>query len=113
MVKHGRILAVVSLPDYAFRKSGAQNKTSILFFKKFNYEQRVAFENAYDAEIASGADDETAVRIALSHNSYKVFMAEASCVGYSSTNAAGWLDKQKDIRVNGTERSNAQIQQYY
>lgn len=36
LVKQGRVLAVVSLPDYAFRKSGAQNKTSILFFKKFN-----------------------------------------------------------------------------
>lgn len=94
LVKHGRILAVVSLPDYAFRKSGAQNKTSIVFFKKFNYDERVAFENAYDAEVANGADDETAVLAALSANSYKVFMAEASCVGYSST---GSLIEKNDL----------------
>ncbi len=87
LVKQGRVLAVVSLPDYAFRKSGAQNKTSILFFKKFNYDQRTAFENAYDAQIANGASDEQAIIAALSANPYRVFMAEANFIGYSSTGA--------------------------
>lgn len=85
LIKHGIILAVVSLPDYAFRKSGAQNKTSILFFKKFNYDERTSFENIYNAQIASGATENMAVFAALSENPYRVFMAEAHYVGYSST----------------------------
>lgn len=87
LVKHGRILAVVSLPDYAFRKSGAQNKTSILFFKKFNYDQRTAFENTYNTQIASGASEEQAIIVALRENPYRVFMAEANFVGYTSIGA--------------------------
>lgn len=87
LVKHGRILAVVSLPDYAFRKSGAQNKTSILFFKKFDYDQQTSFETVYQAELAEGRNEEQAILAALSANSYKVFMAEANYVGYSSTGA--------------------------
>jgi len=35
LARYGYIEAIVSLPDYAFRKSGAQNKTSILFFRRF------------------------------------------------------------------------------
>ncbi|MBQ8448593.1 MAG: N-6 DNA methylase [Clostridia bacterium] len=87
LIKHGKILAVISLPDYAFRKSGAQNKTSILFFKKFNYDQRTSFERIYDAKIAAGQNEEQAIFAALSANPYKVFMAEANYVGYSSTGA--------------------------
>lgn len=87
LVKHGRILAVISLPDYAFRKSGAQNKTSILFFKKFNYDQRTSFERIYDTQIAEGQSEEQAIISALSANPYRVFMAEANYVGYSSTGA--------------------------
>jgi len=94
LVKHGRILAVVSLPDYAFRKSGAQNKTSILFFKKFNYDERVSFDNAYNTAIINGADEEGALREALARNPYKVFMAEANYVGYSST---GVLIEKNDL----------------
>jgi type I restriction enzyme M protein len=29
IARTGRILAIISLPDYAFRKSGAQNKTQV------------------------------------------------------------------------------------
>lgn len=35
LFKSGRILSVISLPDFAFRRSGATNKTSILIFEKF------------------------------------------------------------------------------
>ncbi len=94
LVKHGRILAVVSLPDYAFRKSGAQNKTSILFFKKFNYDQKTSFDNVYNAQLAAGATEEQAIVQALSANSYNVFMAEANYVGYSST---GSLVSKNDL----------------
>src|SRR5207248_2780366 len=34
LATQGKIEAIVSLPDFAFRKAGAQNKTSILFFQK-------------------------------------------------------------------------------
>ena len=87
LVKHGKILAVVSLPDYAFRKSGAQNKTSILFYKKFNYDERTSFERIYDAKISEGSSEEEAINVALSANPYKIFMAETNYVGYSSTGA--------------------------
>jgi type I restriction enzyme M protein len=32
LAKNGRIEAIVSLPDHAFRAAGAQNKTSVIFF---------------------------------------------------------------------------------
>ena len=47
LAKHGRIEAIVSLPDHAFRKSGAQNKTSILFFRKFTGQQKRTFDRAF------------------------------------------------------------------
>lgn len=87
LVKNGRILAVISLPDYAFRKSGAQNKTSILFYKKFNYEERTSFNNIYETQIELGSSEDCAIEKALASNSYRVFMAEAGCVGYSSAGA--------------------------
>lgn len=117
LVKHGRILAVVSLPDYAFRKSGAQNKTSILFYKKFNYDEHVSFDNAYNTAISAGADEEGAIRDALARNPYKVFMAEANYVGYSSTGvliekndlyrgqAGGHLDEDQAGTILGEYRS--------
>jgi type I restriction enzyme M protein len=46
-----RIDAVVSLPDHAFRKSGAQNKTSILFATKFTEDERSQFQRAYAEEV--------------------------------------------------------------
>lgn len=94
LIRHGIILAVVSLPDYAFRKSGAQNKTSILFFKKFNYDERTAFENIYNEQVANGVAEDIAIYEALSANPYKVFMAEAHYVGYSST---GMLISKNDL----------------
>lgn len=87
LVTHGTILAVISLPDYAFRKSGAQNKTSILFFQKFNYDKRVLFDDTHDTAIAAGDTEDEATRKALSAVRYKMFMAEANYIGYSSTGA--------------------------
>jgi type I restriction enzyme M protein len=46
-----RIDAVVSLPDHAFRKSGAQNKTSILFATKFTEDEQSRFQQAYAEEV--------------------------------------------------------------
>jgi type I restriction enzyme M protein len=88
IAKNGRILAVVSLPDYAFRKSGAQNKTSIIFFEKFTREEAAEFSNlmarineehTQDEEF----DSDEAIALAFAAMPYNVFLAEAEYVGYS------------------------------
>jgi len=94
LVKNGIIQAVVSLPDYAFRKSGAQNKTSILFYKKFNYNERVAFKGAYDNIVNNNGSEDAAIVAGLTSLNYNVFMAEANSIGYSST---GVLIEKNDL----------------
>lgn len=103
LARTGLILAVISLPDYAFRKSGAQNKTSILIFQKFTAQQRRAFERAHNnvlAEHDEAHEDEEApppldpsVAIARAYEAadmdYKVFLAEANWVGYSPAGVTG------------------------
>lgn len=96
LIKNGLILSVVSLPDYAFRKSGAQNKTSILFFKKFTYEQKAQFENAYNIAIENDNHEDKAITEALSSIRYKTFMAEANYIGYTATGA---LSTQNDLYI--------------
>lgn len=83
LAKNGKILAVVSLPDFAFRKSGAQNKTSILFYKKFNYPERVSFNNSFNHYIGAGFSEDDALKHAIEKNNYRVFMAEAHRIGYT------------------------------
>lgn len=56
-------------------------------FQKFNYDQQTSFERVYQSQLAEGKTEEQAILAALSANSYKVFMAEANYVGYSSTGA--------------------------
>ena len=50
----GFIEAIVSLPDHAFRKSGAQNKTSILFFRKFTNTEARTFTRTLEGSAANG-----------------------------------------------------------
>ncbi len=83
LAKNGRILSVVSLPDFAFRKSGAQNKTSILFYKKFNYSERTAFQISYESHIAEGMSEDESLERTISDNNYMVFLAEAHNIGYT------------------------------
>ncbi|PRS27017.1 N-6 DNA methylase [Bacillus pumilus] len=87
LIKNGEITSIVSLPDYAFRKSGAQNKTSILFFRKFTSEQRKDFNLAYSAKLSEGNDEDTAVLAGLEAINYFTFMAEAKYIGYTSVGA--------------------------
>ena len=54
LLTRGRILAVVSLPDHAFRKSGAQNKTSILFWQRFTEVEAATFQSTLDRETPPG-----------------------------------------------------------
>ena len=90
MGRCGRIRAIVSLPDYAFRKSGAQNKTSILFFQKFTRAEKRRFDREYgrlvDAEVNPG--DAVAPAVTAANLSYSVFLGEANHVGYSTVGTA-------------------------
>ena len=97
----GRIEAIISLPDYAFRKAGAQNKTSILFYKKFTTQEQRAFDRAL-AEILPPrenvaeneaeqepivASPQVADALAQANLDYFTFLAEANTVGYTTTGA--------------------------
>lgn len=112
LAKVGHIEAIVSLPDFAFRKSGAQNKTSILFFRRFSATERLAFDRELEsvldemrAEFAADArpDVEPMEDIAIGRvyarppfSHLRVFMAEANHIGYSP---AGSLSPQNDLYV--------------
>lgn len=106
LAKNGHIEAIVSLPDFAFRKSGAQNKTSILFFKKFTRAQKQNFDRRLDREIErrlraaeraaergeAGPDTSEAAAIGAVYadgafSGLRVFMAEVNHIGYTTTGA--------------------------
>ena len=92
LARSGQIEGIVSLPDHAFRKAGAQNKTSILFFRKFTQQQKATFDRAYATVIDQGIEEGEALAVATveSNLNYRVFLAEANHVGYSTTgNAIG------------------------
>ena len=94
LAKNGRIEAIISLPDYAFRKSGAQNKTSILFFKKYTREEKARFDRVFEVEMESSNNESEAISKALENLRYKVFLAEANFVGYTTT---GVLSNKNDL----------------
>lgn len=91
LFKTGRVLAVVSLPDFAFRRSGATNKTSVLVFQKFTAAEAARMDAALadcggdvsDALVQSGLD-------------YGVFFAEANHIGYTPS---GRPDGRNDLYV--------------
>jgi type I restriction enzyme M protein len=87
LAKSGRIIAIVSLPDHAFRKAGAQNKTSIIFFRKFKKHEKRAFDRALAKELGTGTGEASAIPVAIAAAGldYNVFMAEANHVGYTPT----------------------------
>lgn len=117
LAKQGIFEAIVSLPDYAFRKSGAQNKTSILFFQKFTDAQAVRFQRAYSAAIRSTDDEDAAIAAGIEVLDYKVFLAEANHVGYTTTgapspkndlyigSAGGHVEKQQAGTILGEYRA--------
>jgi type I restriction enzyme M protein len=94
----GRIEGIVSLPDHAFRKSGAQNKTSILFFRKFTRPERIRFEDARVRALEAGHDEDAAIGFGLRDLDYLVFLAEALQVGYTATGAVSPIN---DLYVSG------------
>jgi type I restriction enzyme M protein len=105
LAKRGRIEAIVSLPDHAFRKAGAQNKTSILFFRKFSRMEQLAFDRAVERALDEGASTSDAVSqaVASSDLDYWVFLAEANHVGYTPT---GGHSDQNDLYQPASNGSN-------
>lgn len=87
LARSGIIEAIISLPDYAFRRSGAQNKTSILFFRKFTHQELSRFTLAFSVDESNGRSLDEAIQAGLRSLNYKVFVGEASHVGYTTTGA--------------------------
>ncbi|MBC8228782.1 N-6 DNA methylase [bacterium] len=87
LVRNGYIQAIISLPDFAFRKSGAQNKTSILFFQKFTCAEKRRFDLIYQSRIDSESTENEAIIEAYQEFDYHVFLAEANHIGYTTTGA--------------------------
>ena len=85
LVKQGFIEAIVSLPDHAFRHSGAQNKTSILLFRKFSTDEAARFGEHCESLVDSGLEVDDAIRAAHDRANSAVFLAEANHIGYSAT----------------------------
>lgn len=88
LATRGRILAIVSLPDFAFRRSGAQNKTSLVFFRKFTDSE----QDSIDSRLADLQDDDEksldeAISTVLGEFNHYIFFAESETIGYSPTGA--------------------------
>lgn len=123
LARRGKIEAIVSLPDHAFRKSGAQNKTSILFFKKFTATEQRAFGRAYGQVHDELAEAEHQRRVVAGENdtniqiepgeviskaivraniNYWTFLAEANHVGYTPSGAVSPLNDLYRQGANGS-----------
>ena len=116
LARRGKIEAIVSLPDHAFRKSGAQNKTSILFFRKFTVAEQRAFDRAHaqvHGELVAAAGPENidpaeAVGIAVDRADINcwTFLAEANHVGYAPSGATAATNDLYRDGQNGSLNAN-------
>ena len=88
LFRHAKVLAIVSLPDYAFRKSGAQNKTSLLFIRRFSHEEQRQIEAGIADHLRGTNDADRALTAALDANDYQVFLAEADHIGFNPVGAS-------------------------
>lgn len=91
LFKSGRILSVISLPDFAFRRSGATNKTSILIFEKFSDRESAKLNQQLEAR-----DGDIAAALVSSGLDYNIFFGEASHIGYTPS---GRHDPRNDLYV--------------
>ena len=87
LAETGFIEAIVSLTDHAFRKSGAQNKTSILFFRKFTDTETRTFTSALEEARQTADDESAAIAAAWRAMNHRTFFAEANFIGYTPTGA--------------------------
>jgi len=100
LLRYTRVLAVVSLPDHAFRRQGAQNKTSLLFCQRYTEEEQRVFKHSYrealqeikDEPLSEVEKEDQAIRGALLRQRYRVFTAEANNVGYTATGMPSQLN---------------------
>ena len=102
IASRGRITSIISLPDHAFRKSGAQNKTSIIFFQKFSEQEQRKFDNAR-SHIAESTEGETQSFSQILRDAglrYSTFLGEANDVGYSSI---GVVSSSNDLYASEPE----------
>jgi type I restriction enzyme M protein len=99
----GHITAIISLPDYAFRKSGAQNKTSLIFFRKFTAAEKAAFDAAFTEASAGTQDEGDAIDAAYLTGQLDryVFLAEAERVGYTPAGTDSPLNDLYKNDANG------------
>ncbi len=109
----GKIEAIVSLPDYAFRKAGAQNKTSIIFYRKFTTQEQRSFNRAYLALNPNYiendpilVDSHVAEALQNSNLDYFTFLAEANSVGYTTTGALSSVNDLYSPGNNGNLNAN-------
>ena len=117
VLRNARIEMVVSLPDYAFRKAGAQNKTSLLFLRKFSTAEKESFDRAYNQfldqqggqERATVEQEKCAIRHALEQSPYNVFLAEVDDIGYTPAGAVSLRNQlyatEESGRLNHTDAS--------
>ena len=94
LAESGFIEAVISLPDHAFHTSGAQNKTSVLIFRKFVEAEAKQFKEVRNNALAEGHNRVQAVAAAWKASQHRTFLAEADHVGYLPTGAAA---EQNDL----------------
>lgn len=102
ILRHAKIDMIVSLPDYAFRKAGAQNKTSLLFLRKYTTSEKSTFDHYYNEylnqlgieNMPTVEQEKDALRHALSRNPYHVFIAEVERIGYTP---AGAISSQNQL----------------
>lgn len=85
IAQQGYIDAIISLPDHAFRHSGAQNKTSILLFQKFSEREGQLFFERFQKATGYGFDIDEAIVAGHDGNHRAVFLAEANQIGYLPT----------------------------
>lgn len=117
IVQQGYIEAIVSLPDFAFRHSGAQNKTSILFFRKFTSREKSAFLEQYDQAIEIGKTEDNAIVAGHKISDHQVFLAEADEIGFLPTGAPTYSNNLYAVKGNGAyvdfEGRNTILNEYF
>ena len=101
IAQQGYIDVIVSLPDHAFRHSGAQNKTSILLFQKFSESERYTFLARLQDAIDEGSDIDEAIMAGHGGHSRAVFLAEANHIGYLPTGTPVRANELYTLDENG------------
>lgn len=115
LARNGYIEAIISLPDFAFRKSGAQNKTSILFFRKFSKAVKKKLDLLFESALDEGGKEEDTILDSMVDLDYFIFLAEANQIGYTTTGALTINNDLYKSKPNGRlleDQSNSILGEY-